>query len=118
MDDKSANILYFTPEINNLAKNISYWRSKKEFYTPTSLNTMSERHDVLGKLMLVVTEVAEAAESVRDGDIEHFREEIADVFIRLLDISGTMNLNIAGAIRDKMVKNEERPPKHGRKVEL
>jgi NTP pyrophosphatase (non-canonical NTP hydrolase) len=73
------------------------------------------------KLMLVVTEIAEAMEVYRDEiesamPIEDFNEEIADVFIRLLDICGSLQMDIERAITLKLAFNRTRPPKHGRKL--
>jgi NTP pyrophosphatase (non-canonical NTP hydrolase) len=64
--------------------------------------------------MLVNTELCEAAEAARHKDYENFREEIADTFIRLLDLTGTMGINIEQEIVKKMITNEARPHKHGK----
>jgi len=92
---------YYINTINDVAKNIATWRKKQEFVTT--------------KLMLCVTELSEAMEAYRDDDKLHFNEEIADTFIRLLDICGTLKIDIAQEIVNKMGKNEQRPAKHGRK---
>lgn len=104
--------------MNLLAKSISAWREDKGFFTPSSLDTEQERNTMLGKLMLVVSEVSEMAEAVRYNDIENFTEECADVIIRILDITGTMNIDIEKAINEKMEINKIRPVKHGKKCSL
>src|SRR3990172_8876078 len=81
----------------------------KGFYTPTSLDTEEEREKVLGKLMLVVTEIAEAAEAVRHNDWDNFKEEMADAMIRMFDMCGAMNLDIEEEIENKMIINVKRP---------
>lgn len=93
-----------------ISEHVTEWRIGKGFTTPTEPNS-----EMLGKLMLVVSEVSEAAEACRDGDEENFIEEIADTFIRLFDICGTVGFSIEDAIIEKMIKNEGRPHKHGRK---
>ena len=115
-------------------------RARNGFYTPKKLtgpcdmgghltpsynggsictpNLPSDGDLMLGKLMLVVTEVSEAAECVRDGDLVHFSEEIADVYIRLNDIVDALGIDIESEITKKMEKNEKRPPKHGRLTNL
>lgn len=98
--------------LNKLAKEIANWRLSKSFYTPDSLNTISQRDDMLGKLMLVVSEVSEIAEAVRHNNIENFKEEIADTFIRLLDICGTMKIDVEKAISNKMELNRKIPQRH------
>jgi len=65
-------------------------------------------------LMLVVTEIAEAMESYRVQDDENFREEIADTFIRLLDLCGGLGIDIEEEIDKKSRKNKNRPYKHGK----
>jgi NTP pyrophosphatase (non-canonical NTP hydrolase) len=67
------------------------------------------------KLMLCVTELAEAMEAYRHEDIKNFKEEIADTFIRLCDICGSVNINIEREISSKMAFNKKRPFKHGKK---
>jgi hypothetical protein len=110
-------------------------RIKNGFYTPTKLTgepgtvytpgadgnsgmfspvNPSDGDLMLGKLMLVVTEISEAAEAVRKNDLANFGEEIADAYIRLSEIVGTMEIDIQSIIEAKMDKNESRPFKHGK----
>ncbi len=65
-------------------------------------------------LMLIVTELAEAMEAHRKQDQENFREELADAFIRLLDLCGGLGIDIEGEIAIKSTKNKNRPYKHGK----
>lgn len=73
---------------------------------------------MLGKLMLAVTELSEAAEAVRHNDVPNFREELADTFIRLMDITAACGIDIEHEIESKMDKNWERPIKHGKLCSL
>lgn len=108
----------FPTSINEIAYIIGQWRRSKGFKTPVSMGTERERDDLLGKLMLVVTEVAEAAEAVRHDDAANFREEIADTIIRLLDISEAQGIDVYHEIRTKMETNAKRPPLHGKATSL
>lgn len=65
-------------------------------------------------LMLVVTELAEAMEGYRVQDHVNFKEEIADAFIRLLDLCGGLKIDIEEEISKKTMKNKNRPYKHGK----
>lgn len=65
-------------------------------------------------LMLIVTELAEAMEAHRHQDNENFKEELADTFIRLLDLCGGLNIDIENEITRKSEKNKSRPYKHGK----
>jgi NTP pyrophosphatase (non-canonical NTP hydrolase) len=74
-------------------------------------------------MMLVVTEVAEAMEALRDGappsdaipGFSRVEEELADVVIRVLDFAGGHDLNLEGALEAKMRFNASRPYRHGGK---
>ena len=65
-------------------------------------------------LMLIVTELAEAMEAHRHQDDANFKEELADAFIRLLDLCGGMKIDIEEEIYQKSLKNKNRPYKHGK----
>jgi NTP pyrophosphatase (non-canonical NTP hydrolase) len=89
-----------------LAGAIGAWRKGKGFETGWP--------NMMEKLMLVVTEIGEAAEAYRHQDRDNFAEEIADALIRLFDISDSIDLDIGVQLADKMVTNEGRPHKHGK----
>lgn len=93
--------------LNKLSKEVALWRKEKGF--KTTWKNMPE------KLMLVVTELSEAMEAYRHEDTENFKEEIADTFIRLCDICGSVNIDIEREIRTKMEVNKKRPYLHGKK---
>lgn len=68
------------------------------------------------KLMLIVSEVAEAMEGDRkklmDDKLPHrtMREvELADAVIRIFDLAGAYEMDLAGAIFEKMAFNALRP---------
>lgn len=65
-------------------------------------------------LMLIVTELAEAMEGYRHQDHANFKEELADAFIRLLDLCGGLKIDIEEEIYKKSIKNKQRPYKHGK----
>jgi len=105
-------------EIKELSDEIKRWRVGHGFYTPSTLNAECERDLMLGKLQLVSCEVAEAAEAVRDANVANFQEELADIAIRVFDISAAMGIDLSMAIRDKMAANQLRPFRHGRLTTL
>ena len=65
-------------------------------------------------LMLIVTELAEAMEAHRHQDDANFKEELADTFIRLLDLCGGLKIDIEQEIYQKAVHNKTRAYKHGK----
>ena len=73
-----------------------------------------EKRNIGEALMLIVTELAEAMEAYRIQDDANFREEIADAFIRLLDLCGGLKIDIEEEIFKKSLKNKNRPYKHGK----
>ena len=73
-----------------------------------------EERNIGEALMLVVTELAEAMEGYRHQDDANFKEELADAFIRLLDLCGGLNIDIENEIYQKALVNKKRPYKHGK----
>jgi NTP pyrophosphatase (non-canonical NTP hydrolase) len=103
---------YAVAGLNKLSAQIMLWRSIKGFHTPKDLSDLDA---MLAKLMLVVTELSEASEAVRHKDELNFKEEIADTFIRLLDIAGSYRgFDLETEIQNKMLVNEGRPQLHGK----
>ena len=75
------------------------------------------------KLMLTVSELAEALEDHRAGKLDTYYEgakpcgfgvELADAIIRILDITHARNIDIDKLVSEKMAYNEGRPFKHGK----
>jgi NTP pyrophosphatase (non-canonical NTP hydrolase) len=80
-----------------------------------AINASSMVNNAVGnRLMLIVSEIAEAQEALRKGDEENFKEELADVAIRLADLCGGLNINLEEEIVKKMERNKQRPYKHGK----
>ena len=73
------------------------------------------KHQKMVQLMLIVTEVAEAAEAYRKDDDDNFVEELADVIIRTLDMAAYWGYDIDKAVKDKNEKNKTRGYRHGNK---
>ena len=99
--------------MNKISLDVAEFVAAKGFYTPTSIE---EELPLLGKMMLVVSELGEAAEAVRHHDEANFAEELADTVIRIYDICGRMGIDLGKAISDKMAVNEGRPYRHGKQV--
>lgn len=66
------------------------------------------------KLMLMVSEVSEALEALRDEDPLNFNEELIDNLIRTLDTLAKVQAPTTAILADKIAKNSERGYKHGR----
>ena len=93
------------------AKESGWWTDIK-----TGLPILTDRPHLVGeKLMLIVSEVAEAMEGHRKNKMdEHLLHrksvevELADVIIRTFDLAGALNLDLGGAIAEKMAYNSQR----------
>ena len=80
---------------------------------------------VLSKLALIHSEISEAVEAARSGDMKlHYRDcdgkpegfgvELADTIIRIFDLAEAMHIDLDYLIGLKMRFNATRPHKHGR----
>jgi NTP pyrophosphatase (non-canonical NTP hydrolase) len=73
-------------------------------------------------LMLMVTELAEAMEALRDPgkmdkhvpEMGNLEVELADCVIRIMDFAAAFRLDVAQAVIRKMSANCRRPYKHGK----
>lgn len=74
------------------------------------------------KLMLTVSELSEALETLRDNGVDimagkgNFGEELADAVIRLGDLAHLIKSPLGDEVIRKVDKNVDRPYKHGRQV--
>jgi NTP pyrophosphatase (non-canonical NTP hydrolase) len=83
--------------------------------------------DVMEKLCLMHSEISEAVECYRlpdrdpserwieNGKPEGLSVELADTIIRIFDLCGSLKINIAEVINEKMAYNNTRPYRHGGK---
>lgn len=66
-------------------------------------------------ILMIIVELSEAVQKDRSDDTEGFNEEIADVFIRLADLCGWLNIDIEDEINKKHQINKTRPMLHNKK---
>jgi NTP pyrophosphatase (non-canonical NTP hydrolase) len=91
---------------------------KHGFVAPSNHRGRRNARATLSCLMLIVTELAEAAQEVRRGipATDTFAVELADAFLRLLDLADAHGIDLIRASEIKMTLNENRPRRHGGKV--
>jgi hypothetical protein len=91
------------------------WRVLEQSDWP--LEADAERVNRIGTaLCLIHSEVSEALEALRKLDRPNFDEEMADVLIRVLDVSTGLGIDLDAEVRKKLEKNRGRGRRHGGKA--
>lgn len=100
-------------EINNLSKQI-YLDNKNKGFWDKPLSTGEA-------IALMHSELSEALEADRKNLMDDklslrtgLEVELADAVIRIMDYCGGHDLNLGGAIYEKLAYNRTRPYKHGK----
>jgi len=75
-------------------------------WTPGDIDTL---------LLRIHSEVSEASEAARDENKEELAEEMADIFIRLVNACEVMGIDLEDEVRKKHDRNLLRGKLHGRK---
>ena len=105
----------FEARFKAMSQYVHSWAKSKGFWDGGARNDGE-------MLMLMVSELAEALEALREGnppddklpDFSSFEVELADVIIRIMDLAAARDLRIGAAILAKVEFNQTRPYKHGK----
>jgi NTP pyrophosphatase (non-canonical NTP hydrolase) len=74
-----------------------------------------ENRPILELLCLIHSEVSEALEAYRKRDYGNFKEEMADIVIRVFDMAEYLDIDIETEMDKKHEINKNRSYKHGNK---
>lgn len=95
---------------------LSHEISKYKGFYDRDVISQSHLFFIVTKLALVVTEISECIEGVRQkGITDNFTEELADAVIRICDLAEYLNIDLESAIANKMEVNKERSQKHNKR---
>lgn len=114
------------PTITELQQKIHEWANRKGWWEDSPKKTRHKDWTFLAsKLALVHSEISEALEELREGNIrvyyaenspkpEGLGVELADAIIRILDFAEAMDIDLEFLVQAKMKYNETREHKHGK----
>jgi hypothetical protein len=106
--ENAVNKGFWNTELNVIRK----VRKNKEFTDNELQAVMNAFRNQ--RLLLVVSELVEAMEALRHNDWLNYKEELADVMIRMGDLAGGEDIRLHNEIATKMQRNKEREYLHGK----
>jgi len=96
------NIKQWQEELHENAVKHGWWEKQEADHIPE-------------KLCLVHAEVSEALEAFRVNNWKLFKEELADIMIRVMDLAENFDINLETEIYIKHEYNKKRSYRHGNK---
>ena len=78
-----------------------------------TIDSWDNADKIPAQLALIHSEVSEALEAFRKDDMQEFRLELADVFLRTLGLAYTLGIDLEVETLSKMEVNRHRGFKHG-----
>ena len=118
----------FCKEVNEVVVAKGFWNGMREALVALGENPVVDEDIVKAtkdafiaqKIALIQSECGEALEAMRKDNYgleekDTFEDELADVFIRLADLCGELDIDIEKQIEWKLNLNKSRPALHGKK---
>lgn len=105
-DQFVKSVAFYCKEIHELAIANGFWEAQASD-VPANVGE---------KIALIHSEVSEALETLREKNVDQaaLAEELADVVIRVMDLSERFQLDLGLAVLKKHDINKKRPWKHGK----
>ena len=107
--------MYLKQRLMEETKTIRYWQ-KECHDNAVNHGWWEQKRPIPELLCLIHSEVSEALEAYRKADMDNFREELADIAIRLFDLAEGYAVDLEREVEVKHEKNKQRPYRHGGKV--
>ena len=109
MTDENTTI----QELKNLMRDFVAEREWEKYHTPRSLAiSISIEAAELLEIFQWNEGMEPTAEDIKTDDETYTRvkEEVADVFLYLVEICNILNIDLSSAVKDKMIKNRKKYP--------
>lgn len=100
------NLTTLSREAHQTAVEKGFWASR----------STDDIHSSLAEMALIHSEVSEASEALRMGNISNFAEELADIVIRVMDSAAARGFDLQNHVLVKMEKNATREYLHGKRA--
>lgn len=113
-DEYSLRLNALAQECHQISRDHGFWDAWTLAEPDADGNRFNPRA-ISEKLALVHSEVSEALEEYRKAEDwkATLPSELADVIIRAVELAAAFDLDIDGAVREKVEKNRSRPYLHG-----
>lgn len=106
LDDNNTSVSFFKKEVQKFVKD----RNWAKYHTPKNLiQALSIEVSELSEIFLF-KEISLDTIKKNKTLLENISDEIADVFIYLISLSNSINLDLTNAFTNKMVKNKMKYP--------
>lgn len=92
-----------------------YEINKNNGWNVTIPKDREQEYKIPAVISLIHSETSEALEAFRKDDMVNFKEEMADIIIRVLDLTYGLEIDIECEIYKKLEKNKTRGYRHGNK---
>lgn len=116
LEEAGRGLNYFSAYIHYLNRHAGWWTDIRTGESIVGKDEFGrDKRNVPEMLMLIVSEVSEAMEGYRKNLMDDkllsrtmFEVELADTLIRIFDLAGAHNLDLRGAVLEKLAYNQQR----------